>query len=156
VLLVVDHILPVSAGGPDDLENLTTACSDCNAGKSNRPLSSLPEQIDLGKRAAELTERAEQIRAMVAAHDDLQSARNELQEALCKAWEERFIGYHDCRSLLLFSRWFTYDQLLEAMEITLRAYGVTIRFKYFCGVIKRWRQHGYGNFGPQEQEQGGA
>lgn len=35
VTLHVDHIVPVSDGGTDDLSNLVTACEYCNLGKSN-------------------------------------------------------------------------------------------------------------------------
>jgi 5-methylcytosine-specific restriction endonuclease McrA len=33
-----DHIVPLAAGGADDLENLTGACSKCNSSKRDRPL----------------------------------------------------------------------------------------------------------------------
>jgi hypothetical protein len=36
VLLEVDHILPRSRGGTDELSNLQTLCKKCNIGKSNR------------------------------------------------------------------------------------------------------------------------
>ena len=36
VELEVDHIVPVSVGGADDVSNLRTLCRECNAGKSNR------------------------------------------------------------------------------------------------------------------------
>lgn len=36
VTLHVDHRLPVSMGGSNDLSNLVTSCSECNLGKSNR------------------------------------------------------------------------------------------------------------------------
>ena len=35
VVLHVDHILPVALGGTDKPTNLTTACKDCNSGKSS-------------------------------------------------------------------------------------------------------------------------
>jgi len=35
VSLEVDHIIPVSQGGTDELQNLATLCRDCNAGKSD-------------------------------------------------------------------------------------------------------------------------
>lgn len=37
--LMVDHIVPVAAGGSDDRENLATACAPCNLGKSDRSLA---------------------------------------------------------------------------------------------------------------------
>jgi len=36
VELEVDHIIPVSKGGTDDENNLTTKCVPCNRGKSDR------------------------------------------------------------------------------------------------------------------------
>jgi hypothetical protein len=35
-MLEADHIIPVSQGGTDELDNLQTLCIDCNRGKSNR------------------------------------------------------------------------------------------------------------------------
>lgn len=37
VKLHVDHIVPASAGGSDDRNNLVTACAPCNLGKSDLP-----------------------------------------------------------------------------------------------------------------------
>ncbi len=35
VELEIDHIVPVSRGGTDDIKNLKTACFDCNRGKGD-------------------------------------------------------------------------------------------------------------------------
>lgn len=35
VVLEVDHVIPVAAGGKNDDTNLVTACRDCNVGKSD-------------------------------------------------------------------------------------------------------------------------
>jgi len=37
-VLHADHVMPQSRGGPTTLENLVTACVDCNLGKSDRVL----------------------------------------------------------------------------------------------------------------------
>ena len=38
VKLEVDHIMPISKGGTDDINNLTTSCRKCNRGKMNKIL----------------------------------------------------------------------------------------------------------------------
>lgn len=38
VVLECDHIQAVANGGTDEIENLVTACFDCNRGKSDAPL----------------------------------------------------------------------------------------------------------------------
>ena len=36
ISLHLDHIVPVSSGGSDDLDNLQTLCKDCNFGKRDK------------------------------------------------------------------------------------------------------------------------
>ncbi len=36
IILEIDHILPVSKGGTNDIENLKTICKECNIGKFNK------------------------------------------------------------------------------------------------------------------------
>jgi len=38
VKLHIDHVVPVSSGGTNSIDNLKTACSECNVGKSDKPL----------------------------------------------------------------------------------------------------------------------
>ena len=50
VVLHVDHVHPVAQGGKNELENLATACRDCNAGKGARLIedrSAFARQLDL-------------------------------------------------------------------------------------------------------------
>ena len=44
-VLEVDHIEPKSKGGKDEINNLITACFDCNRGKSGIPLDKLPNTL---------------------------------------------------------------------------------------------------------------
>jgi 5-methylcytosine-specific restriction endonuclease McrA len=41
VHLCLDHKTPHIDGGDDSFENLVTACSDCNGGKSNKVINNL-------------------------------------------------------------------------------------------------------------------
>lgn len=43
VPFTVDHIIPLSLGGNDNLENLALACFHCNRRKTNRVTIALPE-----------------------------------------------------------------------------------------------------------------
>jgi len=45
VVLQVDHIKPVFAGGCNDIDNLITACFECNIGKGRHTLESTPETV---------------------------------------------------------------------------------------------------------------
>lgn len=45
VVLEVDHINPRSLEGDDDINNLITACFDCNRGKKDIPLNKVPNSI---------------------------------------------------------------------------------------------------------------
>jgi len=46
VSLEVDHIEPKSKGGKDEINNLVTACFNCNRGKSNIKLDKIPNKIN--------------------------------------------------------------------------------------------------------------
>ena len=46
VVLEVDHIHPVADGGTNEINNLVTACWDCNRGKGPRLLSSVPQSLE--------------------------------------------------------------------------------------------------------------
>jgi 5-methylcytosine-specific restriction endonuclease McrA len=38
VVLHVDHLVPLAAGGPTTADNLVTACEECNLGKATRAM----------------------------------------------------------------------------------------------------------------------
>ena len=45
VMLEIDHIDPKSKGGKDEINNLITACFDCNRGKGSITLDKIPNQV---------------------------------------------------------------------------------------------------------------
>lgn len=64
VVLEVDHIIPVSKGGDNDISNLITACFDCNRGKSNKKLTE-NQTLKLQKEELDkLNKRREQLEMM--------------------------------------------------------------------------------------------
>ena len=54
--LEVDHVVPRSKGGSDDPANLVTSCFDCNRGKSDSVLESVPT-VDFLAMAQEMREQ---------------------------------------------------------------------------------------------------
>ncbi len=55
VPLEIDHLLPVCTKGTNHIDNLITACFDCNRGKAGNELTSIPQTVvqkSEGKRIA--------------------------------------------------------------------------------------------------------
>lgn len=81
VVLHVDHIDPVSAGGGNDIINLITSCEGCNLGKSD---TKLDDQAMLAKQRAmiaDLSERREQLKMLVQWRKGLKSIGEQQVEA---------------------------------------------------------------------------
>lgn len=80
VPLHVDHVIPVCQGGTNDAENLITACSDCNLGKSGRTISqSAPTEADRLRLSQERNEQIDSAKAAAAAG----KARAEIRQVVC-------------------------------------------------------------------------
>jgi hypothetical protein len=94
VVLEVDHMDPVAAGGTNDPSNLFTACEACNAGKSDRPLGEALPHVR-AEDTARLAEKVEQMRAFRewrAKYDD--ELKIELNQ-VWQGWIDAFGGYVD-------------------------------------------------------------
>lgn len=94
VVLQVDHIEAVAAGGGNDILNLLTSCIACNGGKGARALSD--DSVVERQRAqlAELEERRQQIEMMVQWKTELTSQDDTLVIALEAEIEKRTGGWH--------------------------------------------------------------
>ena len=62
IKLHVDHVLPASKGGSDELDNLVTACQDCNLGKAAKLLDDRAPIPDVTDQLAELRKRRETLK----------------------------------------------------------------------------------------------
>lgn len=137
VLLEVDHIHPVAEGGTNDIDNLVTACLNCNRGKGAELLSSVPQSLE--DKAAIVAEREAQIRA----YYEILEAKKQRKDAeiwsVCELYMQRFgdddISRSRFSSIRMFLDRLDYYQVLEAMEIACdRQYSRGSVFSYFCGV----------------------
>ena len=77
VVLEVDHIIPVSKGGDNDISNLITACFDCNRGKRDKKLTD-KQSVKLQKEELDkLNARREQLEMIAEWRKELFNLMNE-------------------------------------------------------------------------------
>lgn len=142
VILHCDHIIPVSEGGETNIDNLVTACAPCNLGKSNIPLTSVPQSLE--DRAAEVAERE----AQVAGYESVMRAKRKrldenteiVLDMYCDLWGQTGIRTDWFSSMKRFVELIGVDDCLEALDIAKRKapWSHQKGFKYFCGVC--WKK----------------
>lgn len=140
IVLEVDHVVAVSAGGSNDDHNLLTSCFDCNRGKADRPLSSIPASLDEKRQLIE--ERREQVKAY---EEILQQERDDQEakiDAVFAVFDYYFTGDlprdFSRASVRNFLKHLPLTAVQEAMEIACERMRRGRVFRYFCGVC--WRK----------------
>jgi hypothetical protein len=138
VVLEIDHIEPIAAGGSDDEGNLVTACTSCNRGKAGIPLTVVPKP--LSERAAEIEEMEEQL----AGYREVMRGRLlrieqdmwEVAEALSSGCMERGFRRDWLQSIKRFNEHLELHEVVDAAEQAAARlpYSDTQKFKYFCGI----------------------
>lgn len=151
ITLHIDHVVPVAAGGTNDLLNLLSACAACNLGKSDRHLSTIHPTT-----AEELKDRKERAAQVAALNEFLMESRNNEDAAIRRLghyWCNKFVGVEEkdrwffgesrATSIRRFLRNVTETELMEFMDIAyckLPSCGGVNQpkeegsFRYFCGI----------------------
>jgi hypothetical protein len=138
VVLEVDHIEPRSKGGTDDINNLITACFDCNRGKRDIPLDKIPSQLSenievLREKEEQLAEYKNFIKSIEKRTDrDVKEIEKAFQEVYGdRSFTDKFVN----GTVKHFLKQLPVHEIIEAMNIALSRKddheGV---IKYFCGV----------------------
>lgn len=138
VILHLDHIFPVSKGGKEEIENMITACADCNLGKSTMELGKAPKQIM--KNSDDLQERYDQLKAFYGLQKKMQNVKSEMIVDLSNYWNDIWDGdsltSKGKSSIKRFMRSFSNEQIKEAMDIAREKLdNSSSGFKYTCGVL---------------------
>lgn len=145
VVLVVDHILPVSKGGGDEITNKITSCEACNQGKADGLLADVPQAIEL-QLAAQI-ERQEQLAEYNKFLMKLRKDQDELAGELGRYWCNRVHPEEQNKWTFGIDRMTTARTFLKRLPVTEIYDAIDIAFsrkpprsndrdtfKYFCGV----------------------
>ncbi len=142
VLLECDHINPKSKGGTDDINNLITACFDCNRGKSNISLDKAPQQ--LVDNTEILKKKEEQLAEYHKFIQKIERRRNKELEEIAQVYTEAFpnkelsTGFRR-GTIRRFLEMLPSYEIVEAMYLACKkfghnGYGEDRAIRYFCGI----------------------
>lgn len=137
-VLEIDHIEPVSKGGDNDIDNLITACFDCNRGKSDERLTAIPQTVS--EKAEMVKEKEEQLREfnkLLAAKKRRETRLiNEIQAVFEEEFDERTFQDRFRESIRHnFIPYLTKDQLMMAIyKACAKCNRPDAACKYFCGI----------------------
>lgn len=146
VILEIDHIDPKSKGGKDDINNLITACFDCNRGKRNILLDKIPNQMNenieiLRSKELQLKEYRKYIKKIEKRiNDDI----NGIEEIFKINFPNKMFTdqFRDATLKNFLNNFLTFEEVKEAMYIACSFKGKIGEeedcIKYFCGVC--WRK----------------
>jgi len=137
VVLEVDHIHPVSKGGTDEIDNLITACFDCNRGKSSGLLSAIPQSLE--ERAEQLREKHEQIKAYERLLKTIKRKEDADIDRVEDVFREYFNGFVFSENFRDSVRLFLQKLLRDEVESAMHKACSRIKtrheaIKYFCGI----------------------
>ena|ERR1035437_5902491 len=149
VILEVDHVIPVAEGGKNQIDNLVTACFDCNRGKSDKLLSEVPKTIEM--KMASIVEKREQMKAferlLKSEHKHEEASIDFVENVFKEFFADRSFKSPFRESVREFNKKLHPDQVEFAMR---RACGKKLdaneAVKYFCGIC--WniiKDRGYGS-----------
>ena len=141
VVLEVDHIVPIAAGGSDEEMNLATSCWECNRGKAAVPLGEVMTGADPHDEAILLLEKRRQLEEYNALIADERNQRAADHDALVAYWKEvtgMDIFRQDSNWLFGYTlRRYPRELIKEAMDVAERQ-GRVSTMRYVSAILRKW------------------
>jgi len=143
VILEIDHIEPTSRGGNDDINNLLTACFDCNRGKRDILLDKTPNQlIENYEILKEKEEQLKEYRKLIKKIEGrIENDINEIGEIFNSYFENRiFTDAFKQFTVKKFLNLLPKHKVIEALHLACNRINndSTKATKYFCGICWNW------------------
>jgi len=137
-VLEVDHINPVANGGKNNIDNLITACFDCNRGKGAEPLTVAPQSVV--EKATLLQEKMDQLRAFEKLQKQQQKLVEKSVDVVEGAFQEHFPDRQFTSKFRLSVR--TFLESLDTVQLESYMQSACVKqadrpdqaIKYFCGI----------------------
>jgi len=136
-ILEADHITPVCKGGKNRMDNLVTACFECNRGKGGVELSVVPES--LAEKAARIKESESQLKAFRKVID---RQRKRIEQDAWTVIHSLYGSTTDSIAKTTFSTVMKFIGKLPYESVLYAADTASVKFpwnesrrlKYFCGI----------------------
>lgn len=126
ILLQIDHIIPVSKGGDNDLTNLVTSCESCNNGKRDKSLDDHTTVEKKRNQMERLQEKREQFEMISAWQKGLRDIEEEKVNNICEYWHDLAPGYeiteNGKKQIRQLMRKYQLEEIFEAMKISSEKY----------------------------------
>lgn len=141
VVLEVDHIIPVSKGGDNDISNLITSCFDCNRGKSdkklteNQTLKAQKQELDkLNKRKEQLVMMSKWRISLLEIEKDEANKIMELVNA--ETGVNLSLTDVGVRNMVKLIKKYGFEETLESAVIAFSKYNSEIAFKKIASIAQ--------------------
>ena len=118
-VLQLDHIHPLSKGGSDTEENLTTSCVDCNAGKSDRLLGAVTPRPDANMQLLAVQQEVAEARAYLQAKAERDELYRDLADGVLIYWTDHARQYYEPPQTSTILRWireYGVDEVEESIQ----------------------------------------
>lgn len=139
VPLEIDHLLPVCKRGTNHIDNLITACFDCNRGKSGNELTSIPQTVvekSEGKRIA-LQQYKEYQKILADEKLQIEKDIDYVEEVFSLIFDGSIFNDRFRISIKKFIKELGVEVVRESMETACnsrRIYKSEPALSYFCGI----------------------
>ena len=138
VVLEVDHIIPVSKNGTNEIDNLVTSCFECNRGKSNNLLENIPKSLQ--DKSSEIKEKELQYKEYVKIQRQkerrISNELAEISDVYSKYFPEWSLNHKfKHNTIKMFISKLDFFTVKESMEYACgKINDSDDSLKYFCGV----------------------
>ena len=143
VVLELDHVIPKAKGGADSIDNYITACFDCNRGKRNHTLDTIPSGV--GNNLEILKEKRLQLKAFNRLIEKQERESNEAIASINEIFSDNFPGLNPTETfnkvtIKQFIRCLPVAKVRDAMALacSTKPNAPEAALRYFCGICWNW------------------